>query len=276
MNGELRIENRRGGEMPDYPITEEQIRFYEQNGYVKLENVLSLEEVEILRTALARAVEDKNKFSLNLGPRTDEGYAKVFLQMVNLWERYPVIEEYVHNVRVAEIARRLTRSRSVRLWHDQALIKYPKDSKATAWHQDTVYWPMNEDGGLSCWMALDDVTVERGCMWFMPGSHKAGRLESVDLGNTSDEGPLSLLPASFRTVKPAAVELKPGSCTFHNGLTFHYAGPNTTEAPRRAMVTIFIPSGTTYRKHPHIVGDRGGLQPGEEFHGPLFPVLARG
>ncbi len=261
--------------MAPYPITEEQIRFYEENGYVKCEDVIPMEEVERLRAALARAVEDKNRYNLNLGPRADEGYAKVFLQMVNLWERYPVLEEYVHNGRVAELARRLTRSHFVRLWHDQALIKYPKDSKATAWHQDTVYWPMNEDGGLSCWMALDDVTVERGCMWFIPGSHRSGRLDSVDLGNTSDEGPLSLLPESLRSVKPVAVELRPGSCTFHNGLTFHYAGPNTTDVPRRAMVTIFIPAGTTYRNHPHIVGDRGGLQPGEEFHGPLFPVLAR-
>jgi ectoine hydroxylase-related dioxygenase (phytanoyl-CoA dioxygenase family) len=261
--------------MNQYPLTEEQVRFYEENGYVRLDNVLTMTEVEVLRSAIAQAVEDKNKYNLNLGPRTDEGYAKVFLQMVNLWERYPVIEEYVNNVRVAEIARRLTRSKLVRLWHDQALIKFPKDSKATAWHQDTVYWPMNEAGGLSCWMALDDVTVERGCMWFVPGSHKLGPLPPVDLGNVSPDNLDAVLPASFHGVKPVAVELKPGSCTFHNGLTFHYAGPNVTDIPRRAMVTIFIPGGTTYKKHTHIIGDRGGLAPGEEFHGPLFPVLAR-
>jgi phytanoyl-CoA hydroxylase len=261
--------------MASYPITDDQVRFYEENGYIHLDNVLTMEEVEVLRRAIAQAVEDKNKYNLNLGPRTDEGYSKVFLQMVNLWERYPVLEDYVHNVRVAEIARRLTRSKSVRLWHDQALIKYPKDSKATAWHQDTVYWPMNEAGGLSCWMALDDVTVERGCMWFVPGSHKLGPLPPVDLGNVSADNLDSVLPASMHGVKPVSVELKPGSCTFHNGLTFHYAGPNTTDIPRRAMVTIFLPAGITYKKHTHIVGDRGNLQPGEEFHGPLFPILAR-
>jgi ectoine hydroxylase-related dioxygenase (phytanoyl-CoA dioxygenase family) len=70
--------------------------------------------------------------------------------------------------------------------------------------------------------------------------------------------------------------MKAGSCTFHNGLTLHYAGPNVTEKPRRAMVTIYIPAGTTYKPHPHIVGDRANLQPGEEFHGPLFPIVARG
>ncbi len=262
--------------MNPYPLTEDQIRFYEENGYVRLDNVLTMAEVEVLRSALATAVEDKNKLNLNLGPRTDEGYAKVFLQMVNLWERYPVLEDYVHDARVGDIARRLTRSRHVRIWHDQALIKYPQDSKPTAWHQDTVYWPMNETGGLSCWMALDDVTVDRGCMWFIPGSHKLGPLDPVDLGNTTSDGPLGLLPESFRHVKPVSVELKPGSCTFHNGLTFHYAGPNVTTTPRRAMVTIFIPAGTTYKEHPHLVGDRSNLKPGEEFHGPLFPIIARG
>jgi phytanoyl-CoA hydroxylase len=255
-------------------ITEEQVRFYEENGYAKLENVLTLDEVGTLRDALARAVADKERLKLNLGPRTDEGYAKVFLQMVNLWERYPVIEEYVHHPRVAEIARRLTRSPAVRLWHDQALIKYPKDSKPTAWHQDTVYWPMNEGGGLSCWMALDDVTVENGCMWFIPGTHMLGPLESVDLGNATEDSILSVLPEAYRARKPAAMPMKAGSCTFHNGLTLHYAGPNVTDKPRRAMVTIYMPAGTTYRQHPHLVGDRGNLQPGEEFHGPLFPIIA--
>ena len=262
--------------MNHYPITEDQIRFYRDNGYVRLDNVLTMEDVDVLRRALTQAVEDKNKFNLNLGPRSDEGYTKVFLQMVNLWERYPVIEDYIHNVKVAEIARKLTGASFVRLWHDQALIKYPKDSKPTAWHQDTVYWPMNEPGGLSCWMALDDVTVERGCMWFIPGSHKLGPLPPVDLGNVSTDSPEAVLPKSFAGVKPVAVELKPGSCTFHNGLTFHYAGPNVTDVPRRAMVTIFMPGGTTYKKHPHLIGDRSGLIPGEEYHGPLFPVLARG
>jgi ectoine hydroxylase-related dioxygenase (phytanoyl-CoA dioxygenase family) len=72
------------------------------------------------------------------------------------------------------------------------------------------------------------------------------------------------------------MEMNAGSCTFHNGLTLHYAGPNVSDRLRRAMVTIFIPAGTTYKRHEHLVGDRGNLAPGEEFHGPLFPVLSRG
>ncbi len=259
-----------------YEVTEEQVTFYEENGYIQLHNVLTAEEVAVLRAAVDVAVEDRKRLQQNWGPRSDEGYAKVFLQMVNVWERYPAIEEYVMSRRVGGIARQLTRAPFVRLWHDQALIKFPKDSKATAWHQDKVYWPMKENGALSCWMALDDVTVDNGCMSFLPGSHKLGPLDPIDLGAAGDADLLELLPIGQREgVRPAVMEMKAGSCTFHNGLTFHYAGPNVTDGPRRAMVTIFMPAGTHFVTQEHIVGDRGKLTEGEEFHGPLFPVVSR-
>jgi hypothetical protein len=40
------------------------------------------------------------------------------------------------------------------------------------------------------------------------------------------------------------------------------------------MVTIYMPGGTRYKTLEHIIGDRSGLREGEEFHGPLFPVVA--
>jgi ectoine hydroxylase-related dioxygenase (phytanoyl-CoA dioxygenase family) len=58
---------------------------------------------------------------------------------------------------------------------------------------------------------------------------------------------MDLISAEQREAwKPQAVELKAGSCTFHHGLCFHYAAPNTTEFRRRALVAIFIPDGITY------------------------------
>jgi hypothetical protein len=186
-----------------YGVTEEQVRFYEENGFVQLHNVLTPAEVASLRRALDVAIEERKRLQENWGPRGDEGYTKVFLQMVNVWERYAAFE-YVLSPRIGGIARQLTRADQVRLWHDHALIKYPRDSKATAWHQDKVYWPMKESGALSCWMALDDVTVENGCMWFIPGSHKLGPLNPVDLGNAGDADLLQLLPMGGReSAKPS-------------------------------------------------------------------------
>ncbi len=260
--------------MEQYPLTEDHVSFFRDNGYVRLDGVLAVQEVEALRTALDVAVEDRRRYDRNEGPRADPGYAKVFLQMVNLWERYPAFRAHALNPRIGEIARRLARAGSVRLWHDHALVKYPKDSKPTVWHQDWVYWPMHETGALSCWMALDDVTVKNGCMSFIPGSHTLGPCDPIDLGNATEETLLAKFPAEQRKkFRPVAVEMKAGSCTFHDGLTFHYAGPNVSESPRRAIVTIYMPGGTRYRTLEHIVGDRAGLTEGEAFHGPLFPVV---
>jgi len=123
-------------------------------------------------------------------------------------------------------------------------------------------------------MALDDVTVKNGCMSFIPGSQKLGPRDPIDLGNATEETLLEMFPLDERKrFSPVAVEMKAGSCTFHDGLTFHYAGPNVTESPRRAMVTIFMPGGTTYKKLEHLIGDRAGLSEGRNFTARCFLSL---
>lgn len=81
--------------MTHYPITEEQIQFYETNGFVKLENVLTLAEVDELSAPLEVAVADRKRSDAEVGPTQDKNYERVFLQMVNLWENYPIIRKFV-------------------------------------------------------------------------------------------------------------------------------------------------------------------------------------
>lgn len=132
---------------------------------------------------------------------------------------------------------------------------------------------MKQETALSCWLALDDVPVEKGCLHFIPGPHKFGRLEPIQLADPKNL--FDLVPPGMRdNLEPVAVELKAGSCTFHNGLTFHYAGPNKTETPRRALVIIYIPAGVTYIPVSHAVGDRANLKESQEFESDLFPILA--
>jgi ectoine hydroxylase-related dioxygenase (phytanoyl-CoA dioxygenase family) len=257
----------------EFPLTREQIRFYRANGYIQFHKVLSREEVSDLRRILARAVRDrKKKFDpshLQYNPK----YEKVFTQVVNLWKDYEEIRPFVHSRKLAEIARRLVGARSIRLWHDHALIKPARDGAETKWHQDFPYWPMNEPGALSCWIALDDVTQENGCLSFIPGSHLKGRLDPVSL--TNRQSIFRQAGMTKKDIRPVPMEMKAGSCTFHDGNTFHYAGGNTTAKPRRALAIIYFPSGTTYNGGEHLVTDGLGLAVGAPLKGPSFPVLAR-
>lgn len=258
--------------MSHYPLTEEQIEFYQQNGYAQLLDVLTAEELENVRQAVDEAMTKRLEKAFDRVGHNPE-YDKVFHQKVNLWREHEGIKRFTFSPKLAEIARRLARAQRIRLWHDHALVKMPGDSKPSPWHQDLPYWPMNEAGALSCWMALDDVDEHNGCMAFIPGSHRVGRLDPINLVNPQDifgfeaSGPL-------KDAQPAVMKMKAGSCTFHNGLTFHYAFPNATDRPRRAMIVIYMPDGTTYSGKRHICTDGLNLEVGKPLTGELFPLLA--
>ena len=261
--------------METYPITPEQIAFYQENGYIQLHDVLTDTELQDIRDAL----EDVNKMTLDGNIHVSAAnpeYEKVFVQKVNLWRVHEATKNYVFNHKIAEIARTLAQTTAVRLWHDHALIKMPGDSKASNWHQDLPYWPMNEVGALSCWMALDDVFPENGCMSFVPKSHSWGKFDPIHLVGVHQDI-FKLVPEpETKDLTPLPMPMKAGSCTIHNGLTFHYAGPNQTDKPRRAMVTIYMPEGITFNGKPHVVTNGLNLEAGKAIEGEIFPVLAEG
>lgn len=253
----------------DYPVSDEQVAFFREQGYLRCDGVLSADEVEAMREALDRAMAARRGFSRDLA---GDGQDKI-LQMLNLWEHDDVFRAYSTNPRLARIAQRLTGSASIHLFHDQALVKKPGPSAASPWHQDQPYWPSREPGMLSCWMALDDVTVERGAMQFVPGSHRWGEFAPISFGGDGPEL-MELVSEEQRARWNAVpVELKAGDCTWHHGLTFHYTRPNTTDRTRRAVVTIYIPDGVHYaaeEKMEHPLSPTITSRKGEPLRGEKF------
>ncbi len=247
----------------EHTVSRDKVDFYNANGYVRFDDVLNSDEVEALRQDLGEAMEAKKGFVRDLASSDSDakpGHKNKILQMLNLWENFPAVESYVKSGITAKLAQKLTGSQNIYLFHDQALIKEPGPSAPSPWHQDQPYWPSKEPGMLSCWMALDDVTIERGCMQFIPGSHKWGQFEPMSFTGKTDALKDVISEAQKKQWKPVPVELKAGSCTFHHGLTFHYTNANTTNQIRRALVIIFIPDGITY------AGD-------EKMEGPLTSTI---
>ena len=256
----------------DYAVSDAKVDFYRDNGYVRFDGVLSADEVEAVREGLERATEAQKGFSRDLAGGGDK-----IVQMVNLWEVDDVMKAYSTNPRLAGMARRLTGSDAVRLFHDQALVKKPGPSAASPWHQDQPYWPSREPGMLSCWMALDDVTIDRGAMQFVPGSHRWGEFEPISFAGDGPELRSLISPEQEAEWTVDPIELKAGDCTWHHGLTFHYTRPNTTEHVRRALVTIYIPDGVTFAADDKMEGpmsDSITSQKGEALRGTRFPELA--
>ncbi len=252
----------------EYPLRDDQVREFHELGFIRLDDVLTRGELEQARTDLAEAMARPAGIDRTGNPE----YDRIFLQKVNLWEAHAGIRAITCHPRLAGIAARLAGVPRVRLWHDHALIKPHVDSKPSPWHQDLPYWPMLDEGALSCWLALDDVDELNGCMSFVPRSHTWGRLPPINLANPQSIFDLVPEPET-RDFTPVARPLRAGSCTFHHGLTFHSAPANRGTAPRRALVVIYMPDGTRYSGKTHCVTDGLGQEVGAPIAGERFPLL---
>jgi phytanoyl-CoA hydroxylase len=253
----------------DYPLTEEQIQFYRQNGFVQLDDVVTGIDLERMRSAITGAVEEEIHGDTRVfSDKT--AYEQIFIQRINLWTRHARLREFMLSRRFANIAARLS-GYQVRIFHDHALYKEARTGVRTPWHQDAHYWPhQQKHDQLSLWLALVDVPLESGCLAFLPGTQHISDIPAVNLSGGIE---LRETAPRLKGRKAVCCPLKAGSCTFHNGLTFHYAGPNRSAYVREGVAIIYMPDGTTYSWQPHILNfDRFAV--GDTLAGTDFPVVS--
>jgi len=241
-------------------LNNEQIQFYQNNGFIVVEDFLSPEELEHWRKAVTTAVEERGGIKIpGKDIKTGEAdginedadyFAKVFDQLLNLWQTNEQVKKLMLDQRIGKMAAQLAGVDGIRIWHDQALIKRPW-ANPTAWHLDTPFWSYSDRNAISIWVALDNATLENGCLFFIPGSHKLTGFDKITIGKNMD-GIFEIYPGLINT-KPVAAPMRAGSCSFHNGLTIHGANANMTNGFRRAMTCAYMPEGNRYNGEPNIL-----------------------
>ena len=120
------------------------------------------------------------------------------------------------------------------MYGDQLFMKAPDTGSAQAWHQDSASWrdifPMDL---VTAWTAIDQSSIENGCLHFIPGTHRWGMLRGEQLANfVPDLGhsPWPIVP----------VELRPGSVSFHHSLTLHMSEANLSNQRRRGYAVHYM------------------------------------
>jgi phytanoyl-CoA hydroxylase len=241
-------------------LSQEQIDFYQENGYVVIADFLDAGELEHWRASVSEALQQRNGQKMpgkSVMVGEDDGinkdadyYSKVFDQLLNLWQTNDKVKELMLDERLGKMAAELSGSEGIRIWHDQALIKRPWGNP-TSWHLDTPFWSFADRRAISIWVALDDATPQNGCMYFIPGSQKQTTFENPGIGKNMDI--IFDVYPQFKQGPSVATPIKAGSCTFHNGLTIHGAGANMTPGFRRAMTCAYMPDGNVYNGQPNIL-----------------------
>ncbi|MDB5110612.1 MAG: phytanoyl-CoA dioxygenase [Mucilaginibacter sp.] len=234
-------------------VSQSQIDYYQENGFVVIEDFLTPDELDYWRETVMSAISNRagqkipgkaGKVGEDDGINNDADYfSKVFDQLINLWQTDDNVKELMCNPEIGEMAAKLAGVDGIRIWHDQALFKKPW-ANPTSWHLDTPFWSFSDRKALSIWIALDDATLENGCLFFIPGSHKKTGFENPGIGKNMDS--IYEYYPSFRKMPSVAAPMKAGSCSFHNGLTIHGANANMTSGSRRAMTCAYMPEGNVY------------------------------
>lgn len=260
-----------------FRLSDEQVAFYHDQGYLPGVRILTDEQIEKLRAELAVFFQpDHPGRELWYEYHTNESQVAdtVLFHALGAWRIAPGFHDVLWHPAFTMAASQLLGG-AVRFWHDQLFCKPPKHGGVVAWHQDYSYWTRTQPmAHLTCWIGLDDSSRENGCVHYVPGSHRwellpitglAGNMESIrDVLNHEQW-------VQFNA--PVAVELKKGECTFHHPLMVHGSFANYTERPRRAVVLNACLDGTYADSDEPLLAGVPPIPKGQPLGGQFFPLL---
>lgn len=151
-----------------------------------------------------------------------------------------IIREAVTHPEIGRWAAALTGAKMVQAFAVQLLVKPPggRDVGHVGWHQDKQYWPYwkGVDGLLTAWIALSEVTMNAGCVRFVPGSHRWGLCEGSDFFEIDHETHRRRIRVPEGKIwEEVPLPLPLGAMSFHHCLTFHASGANFEPFPRRSF-----------------------------------------
>lgn len=127
----------------------------------------------------------------------------------------------------------------VSVYFSQVFFKPPEGGGPKPAHQDNFYFgPTDPEGMVTAWIALDDATLENGCLYFGDGSNRG----PVYAHEAPPDEPYNLqLPAAILARQPMTpAPVMRGGVSFHHGNTFHQSGPNHSTRWRRACALHFV------------------------------------
>lgn len=236
--------------MSGFRLTDADVRQFNDDGYVIVDQLLDAEEVELLRK-IARG---DHQLAADRASRNDGEGGAVELVVRNDVEPDTIYGAIFRSDSLVTAMETLLGD-EVYHYHHKMILKEPRVGGAWAWHQDYGYWYNN--GCLwprmaSCLIAVDRATQENGCLQVIAGSHHLGRIRHQVVGEQTGADP-ERIPHILKRLPLVHVELEPGSAVIFHSNVLHRSDQNRSENPRWAFICCYnTKSNDPYRegKHP--------------------------
>ena len=270
------LEEQPAGDSP-YRLSDEQVAFYHENGYVSGVRILSDRQLDQLREELAVLCDPHHDgrelwHEYHTNESTDPDH--VLFHALGAWRVSPGFHDLLWHKAFRVPASQLLGG-SVRFWHDQLFCKPARHGGVVAWHQDYSYWTRTQPmAHLTCWIGLDDSTKDNGCLQYIPGSHRWDLLPITGLAGDMDAIQEVLSPEQWEQFQnPVAIELKAGEASFHHPLMVHGSYENRTDGPRRASVINAVRDGVVSDSDEPLLQGIPAIPSGEPLGGQFFSLL---
>ena len=263
-----------------FEVTQDMIESYHRDGVLVIENMISSEDCQSLMQRMHQLVEQfdvdehRSVFSAVTNEQKDDSYflesggeiryffekdafdeagelvvdKQLALNKVGhaLHDLDPVFNQFSRQQKFNQVVSALGMAEP-RLLQSMYIFKHPRIGGEVNCHQDAPFLWTEPQSCIGLWFALEDATLDNGCMWGIPGQHKErtprGRLSRVAPNHTEyevfDE---SGWPEEMK--QPLAV--KAGSMVVLHGQFPHLSGPNTSDKSRHAYALHLIDGHCNY------------------------------
>jgi non-haem Fe2+, alpha-ketoglutarate-dependent halogenase len=227
------------------------VAFFEENGFIGPFDLFAADEIAALR----KLVDDELLAGESpiYGIKSGRDWHLVSRTVYDICAKDAIVE------RLAPLI-----GPDILLWRSQLFYKKPGDG-VTAWHQDHAFpGPLNVPSidppiTVTAWIALDEATIENGCVELVAGTHKEGLIPTV--AGEPGEGIFGRKHKLDRAIgdndRITKMVIKPGQFFLFTNLTVHGSGPNATDSSRLGMAVRFVP--TSVRVYPGLSVDGQGM-----------------
>lgn len=219
-------------------------REFDEQGYLVQPGLLARVEAEHLRRESTRICRGERGSVQGLTPagpdERDDDVTARYLCVHFPHKISPVMREELAHPRIVDVLREII-GPNVKCMQSMLFVKGP-GKPGQAWHQDEHYIPTRDRSLTAAWIALDDATLENGCLWVIPGSHRHGIIwpNRPHTNNEFDEG-WETYDYPFADDESVACEIAAGGVVFFHGYLLHRSFRNRTETGfRRALVNHYM------------------------------------
>ena len=247
-------------------LTPKQKHHYDQEGYLVLEDFKSPSEMAAIRERAAAIVDAFDPATRSIFTTRDQAMAtdRYFLDSADqvccffeedafdeqgqlrqakalsinkighaLHDRDPVFDGFSRGAKLAELAADLGLVQTL-LWQSMYIFKQPGFGGEVGWHQDATFLHTDPISVTTFWFALEDATLEKGCLWVKPGGHR-GPLRELFVREGDHVSKQTLDTTPWPSVEQArALPVRAGSLVCFHGLLPHYRAPKRSSISRHA------------------------------------------